>query len=258
MKRIWSTLGISFVVLVMVAGFGLAFSPMSGQAVADKPPTDVVVVNTAEQPVPVTGAVTGVFSGDVNIVNEPTVKAKQEGAWNVGLTGTPAVRLDETGNTVKLDAAANTVEVESSEASPVYVAVTGAAAAPTKEPQTLHMYVVIPDGSTSAASEPFTVPDDKWLVIETVSAWGGVHGADQTVTAALEYEAGSPDPYLTSLQPTYYRETGAGGKDWVINPISCTLYVEPGRSVCFRVFRSDPAIENYATCVLSGYLTDQP
>ena len=37
---------------------------------------------------------------DVNVVNTPTVNAQQSGAWNVGITGTPTVKLDPTANHV--------------------------------------------------------------------------------------------------------------------------------------------------------------
>ena len=45
----------------------------------------VVVTNTTASPVPVTGGVA--------VTNTPTVDAKQSGAWNVGITGTPTVKL---------------------------------------------------------------------------------------------------------------------------------------------------------------------
>src|SRR5215471_2357973 len=40
---------------------------------------------------------------NVNVVNTPTVNAQQAGPWNVSISGTPAVALDPSNNTVKID-----------------------------------------------------------------------------------------------------------------------------------------------------------
>ena len=50
------------------------------------PVRPVEITNTAANPVPV--------AGQVNVGTMPAVDAKQSGPWNVGLTGTSAVRLD--------------------------------------------------------------------------------------------------------------------------------------------------------------------
>ncbi|MGB7068677.1 MAG: hypothetical protein WBD22_04225 [Pyrinomonadaceae bacterium] len=60
-----------------------------------RPDTPVIVNNTSANPVPVTG--------QVNIGTLPAVDAKQSGIWNVGISGTPTVKLDTTGNTVKVE-----------------------------------------------------------------------------------------------------------------------------------------------------------
>ena len=65
------------------------------QAQPPRPDAPVVVTNTSSNPVPV--------SGQVNIGTLPAVDARQSGAWNVGITGTPTVKLDPTANTVRVD-----------------------------------------------------------------------------------------------------------------------------------------------------------
>ena len=71
------------------------FGPLIATAQSDEPigPTKpVVVVNTPANPVPV--------SGQINIGNMPAVDARQSGPWNVGILGTPTVKLDPTANLV--------------------------------------------------------------------------------------------------------------------------------------------------------------
>ena len=69
---------------------------------------EVLVVNSPSQPVPVqqqgpltvqgTLAVSGVAT--VVLSGTPDVNAHQSGAWNVGITGTPTVKIDTLGNGV--------------------------------------------------------------------------------------------------------------------------------------------------------------
>lgn len=88
---------------MILAGVFVVFAHQ--QVVAQKA-APVNVTNTTANPVPV--------SGGVAVTNTPTVDARQSGAWNVGITGTPTVQLDPTANTVKLDSNANTVKLERS------------------------------------------------------------------------------------------------------------------------------------------------
>ena len=61
---------------------------------------DVLVVNDATQPVPVT------LQGSTGVAG--TVSAQQSGAWTVGISGTPGVVVN---NAIKIDPAGNTVAV---------------------------------------------------------------------------------------------------------------------------------------------------
>jgi hypothetical protein len=48
----------------------------------------------------------------VNTTAEPIpVQAQQSGTWNVGINGTPTVRIDAANNTIKIDPANNTVKI---------------------------------------------------------------------------------------------------------------------------------------------------
>lgn len=76
-----------------------------GIAVAQgQPGSPVLVVNKPANPIPV--------AGEVNIGTIPAVDAKQSGTWNVGVTGTPTVKLDPNANTVKVDRRENVERVQ--------------------------------------------------------------------------------------------------------------------------------------------------
>jgi hypothetical protein len=86
--------------LLAVAFIALG-APLSAGGAADSDPVGpvkpVVIVNTAAQPVPVQGTVSGsvsvVNTPSVTLVNTPTVDARQSGAWNVTLAGPAQVLL---------------------------------------------------------------------------------------------------------------------------------------------------------------------
>jgi len=60
------------------------------------PPKPVIVVNTAANPVPVTGTV----SGSVSVTNTLDVNAQQSGPWVVGIVGSPTIKIDPEANLV--------------------------------------------------------------------------------------------------------------------------------------------------------------
>lgn len=99
MNRIKNSL-IAFGGLALLIGaIALVTPPTQGQGDEAVGPTKPVqIVNSAANPVPVTGSITG----GVNITNTPTVNAQQSGSWNVGITGTPTVRIDPSANNVTL------------------------------------------------------------------------------------------------------------------------------------------------------------
>lgn len=99
--------------LYALTGFGLAvlgvgligLTPAAADAIKE-----VLVVNSPSQPVPVqqqgpvtvSGSVTLTAPATVTISGTPDVNAHQAGAWNVGITGTPTVKIDPTSNTVTI------------------------------------------------------------------------------------------------------------------------------------------------------------
>jgi hypothetical protein len=89
----------------------LCVLPSANYAQKDEvgPTKPVIVVNPPSQPVPVTGTI----SGSVNIANTPTVNAKQSGLWDVGIVGTPTVKLDPGSNTVQFAPRSTTVLFDS-------------------------------------------------------------------------------------------------------------------------------------------------
>src|SRR5262245_31875248 len=73
-----------------VAGPALAAGPEAG--------INVNVVNPPTSPVPVTGSIAVTGTSNVNVTNTSipvtgTVNSSQSGAWNVGITGTPTVKV---------------------------------------------------------------------------------------------------------------------------------------------------------------------
>lgn len=81
---------VSILVLVIVALGAATFRTSAQSAPGQTRP--VVVRNTSDNPVPVTGSVQ--VSGGVQVTNTPTVDARQSGTWGVTLNGTPTVVID--------------------------------------------------------------------------------------------------------------------------------------------------------------------
>ena len=84
----------SRIVAMIFAGVVIA---CASQQISAQRAAPVNVTNTTANPVPV--------SGGVSVTNTPTVDARQSGTWNVGISGTPSVKLDATANTVKVERA---------------------------------------------------------------------------------------------------------------------------------------------------------
>lgn len=72
----------------------MTFTIQSVKAQGASKGAPVTVINTPANPVPVTGQVT--------IGNMPTVDARQNGEWNVGINGRPFVKIDPNENNVKV------------------------------------------------------------------------------------------------------------------------------------------------------------
>jgi hypothetical protein len=218
--------------------------------------SDVLVINTDREPVPVE-VVSGRFSGDVGVVNDPTVHAKQEGAWNVGITGTPSVRLDAKNNTVKLDPAASTVRVSSSKRSPVYVNVTNPGGPAAKQPYQVGIGAIIEDGELEGHAT--LIPSwTKWLVIETVSVTSFLPASQWPLRYQLLVLSANGSGIDVMLTPTSCAYAGAL-RHWFINAAPCTLYVEPKQTLRWSAWRDGTSATERvsASVMIFGYLTDQ-
>ena len=190
----------------------------------------VEVVNTAANPVPVTGTIAG-----------GTVQAQQSGAWAVSVAGTPTVHLDgavQIGNTTGAPV-------------PVFDVACGAR-------QPFQAFVV--DGFQAGEGNvgdraSFTVPAGKRLVIEHVSFQEEVP-AGQARRVRLDAVAdGHPCKHHLLLA----REPGfGGGTEDVKASQAVRAYADGGTSVVFRVARNSTLGVTSINISVSGYLVDTP
>jgi hypothetical protein len=106
-------------VLTVIGVFVLGLTHLHGTANAQGSgkSAPVVVTNTTANPVPVTGGVAVTNSAanpvPVAVTGTPVVNASQNGTWNVGIAGTPTVKIDPDANTIKLPQKENIANVES-------------------------------------------------------------------------------------------------------------------------------------------------
>ncbi len=117
---------------------------------------------------------------NVNVVNTPTVNAKQSGPWSVDISGTPVVGLDDANNTVKFDAVNNTVKIDA--ATPVMVRDVDN---PARQPLITSASLVLPFGQTFGFQPITTVPTGKVLIIEGVSVDTRFAGNDKLIEVAI-------------------------------------------------------------------------
>jgi hypothetical protein len=88
-------LSLAVAILVGSAFSGVRAAPPD---VKPSPSTPVQVMNTSANPVPVNGSITVTGTSNVNVTNTTlpvtgSVNASQSGTWNVGIVGTPTVKV---------------------------------------------------------------------------------------------------------------------------------------------------------------------
>ena len=133
----------------LLAAASLATS--RGGAVAVTGTAPVLVMNNASSPVPVTGTVSATVSG--------TVAATQSGAWNVGQSGTWNVGVPDP------------VTVQTG-TTPLAVTDSGATS---RTPKEVDLSSTFQNGDTvTGTNATYTVPSGKRLILEYVSAFGGL------------------------------------------------------------------------------------
>ncbi len=181
---------------------------------------DVLVVNTAAQPIPVTGSVGITGTANVNVANSPTVKAQQSGPWTVGISGT-----------------AN-VQVISSVSNPVYVRDVNNAL----QPFTQEFDLAVASNALTAVSS-FTVPAGRRLVIENVSAEAHVPSG--------QHARFFVDESIGHVIPTAFQGS-LGGQDALAVNAAVKFYFDPG-TVFVQVVRDQSGGTGNAFVTLDGY-----
>jgi hypothetical protein len=191
-------------------------------AVNDK--TDVTVVNTSTNPVPIT--VQG--TADVNVSNTPTVKLASGTTVQVGNTETNPVRVQNTDESARQPFRA--------------------------------MVNAFFEDSTIIYQDVVTVPAGKRLVIEYVSGMAAV-GIGQKVLFFIGHTRPSePDLfyYFTATPQGELVNLGAGKEHFTACQLT-RIYAEAGENIYFRAKRSSSdSVHNYAQLTISGYFVDVP
>jgi len=191
---------------------------------------------------------------NVNVVNTPTVSAQQNGTWNVGITGTPAVTVSNFPATtnVSIDSSANTVKIDTTNPLPVRDVDNLA-----RQPFRKSVFVPLPDGTTFAAINPgINPPVGKRLVIEAISVSGNIpsgqkYACSLNITDQFAQVLFDLDLTLT-LQATF------GPIDTFQGNTITRVYVEPSDNVAFDVFRTAGTGTGGMRVSFSGYFVDVP
>jgi len=189
---------------------------------------DVVVVNTTANPVPVN------TQGTTNIAG--LVQAQQNGAWNVGLTGTPTVRV---GNTTNAPVLVRDVD------------------SPGRGAFQLELDVPIPAGSISA-SNSFPVPEGKRFVIEFASA--SVKSPTGARIWVRIQTSVNNSVNAHSLTPVLQGPFASGGGDFFLVSQPMRVYADSGTqlSVICDVLGAVANSNTGAAVVMSGHLVSVP
>lgn len=218
-----TALAVAIPLLMPFVGLG---SNTSGGSAPTNQTQNVLVVNTAQQPVPVTGSAT--VTGTVNLATGTAV----------GINGT--VGLDSQNNTVKIDSS-----------SPVPVR---DADNPARQPFQTELDFFEADGSYGA-TQSFTVPANKRLVIEYVSADSGVPVGELTrIGISTEINGQYQGHHVVANR---LGAVGNGDDEFVAGQ-PMTVYADPGTDV-FVGFSRNNAV-GFANCfvTISGHFVDIP
>jgi hypothetical protein len=207
------------------------------------------VAESAQPPLPVIEQNTDT-NGSIKVHEQGTaaVAARQDGSWNVGISGAPNVRLDAAGNTVKLDSGANGVRVTNAADAPVP---TRDAENPARQQFNRMVQIHIATGS-AAGSAPIDLPQDKYLVIAHVSGQAELppdqHPLFQLQFATFKHFL----PFRLEVSP------GAQIRDvWVLTEPLDVIY-GPASHITAELSRIDTAGPVDADITVSGYLVDYP
>ena len=129
---------------------------------------------------------------------------------------------------------------------------------PARQPFQQELFLSTPDGLLGA-TEQFTVPSGKRLVIEFVSFSMTWPGGQVTTRAFINVcnASGNSCP-ASSYLPASFQATEFGGSEFFVASSPTRLYADPGTVVSAAVRRNVTAGEGLATVAISGYLVDVP
>jgi len=195
---------------------------------------------------------------NVNVVNTPTVKSQQDGAWivglasgsNIGISGTPSVNVANT-PTVGIDPASNGVQVGNDSAHPVLVRDVDNSFA-SQQPYAESIGVSIDDGQSSGSGSFTPVPQGKILVLEQISLVARLTG-QKLVAARIE----GPNGLRYYLMPTD-QGTDVLGRNVFITSQHGRFYFTAGQQATCTAERNGTAGQAVADCSVSGYLAEAP
>lgn len=195
--------------------------------------TDVHVTNTTAQAVPVIPQGVTTVKG--------TVATVQSGAWNVGITGTPAVTVSGT-PTVAVSGTPS-VKVLNPATSPVPVALVNEGARQPFQQQVQMVY-----DNSGFASGYITVPAGWRLVIEHINAYGFILEKDGISDYQLDVTyKGSPVAYEFNPEPTSDADHYHTAID---RPI--VAYADSGSQLAIRM---EPSVSGPGAPTPSGWAT---
>ena len=212
-KKVKNSLIACFCLLALI-GLIAAITPVTsqGQGPGGQPTQNVNVVNTPS----------------VNVANTPTVNAQQSGAWSVGITGTSAVHVVNESDSPVL---ARDVDE------------------PARHPFQRGLVLDFPAGQGTASAE-FTVPANKRLVIEYVSARislteGNLHWFSVRTAAGDSTGTHFFAPMSIPNLPGFYTISQ-----------QTRLYAGPGSTVTIEARRTINFSADSGSAGISGYLVD--
>ena len=187
---------VAFAVFITYIALAVGISTLYPSKALSQGPETGLKVQVVNTPLPVSGSVTGTVTGSVSITNTPNVNIANASIPVTGGVGLVA------GTTVGIDPTANTVQVSNLPASPA-----------AKSPTT----ITLADFTTPRMS--YTVPSDKWLVIQDASFHGTTGGTNMSIYLV----AGGTSAYYVPIRlcqemPTYNEFVGGRTVCWYFSP----------------------------------------
>ncbi len=218
---------------VLVGSLVLSGAYTSNAAPPPAGAQDVKVVNTSANPVPTQAQGTTDIAGIVSVTNTPTVLAKQGGPWNVGISGTPTVQIDNAAN------------------APVFVREVDN---PARHAFQSSILFDIPDSFIEVCPTLATVPIGKRMVIQYVSARVTLPFSDQKID---EIRLRTTVNGVEAFHDLKVEPTGVFNRFRVAQPVQ--VYADPSALVELCVSRTLTAgMAPFNSATLSGYLVDIP